>query len=144
MLKSPCFFIALETFWPSQNTYRLPVHLPPVLHRLVADHRALGYGIIPIGSASFFNVATDRERITLQTDVEVAFAMRGRVPMRSVLILEHPHDPRELWDTARCFDIDLRESLLMTANGQHVGMSRAAGLRQVVSEADLSRTLAFA
>jgi hypothetical protein len=144
MVTSPALLVSLEGFWPSANQYRLPVSLPPVLHRLLVDHRALGFCIVPFGSARFFGVATDRERLTLQTDVEVAFSMRGGVPIRTVLLMENPTSPRELVETAGAFDIDLRRSMLLSQRGYHVGICRAAGVSRWATESDLTRTLAFA
>jgi hypothetical protein len=104
----------------------------------------MGYGIIPVGGADYFGVISERERLTLQTDVEVAFAMRGRIPVRTVVLLENARDPSELWHVARCFDIELRDSMLLTSTGHHAGIARTAGVGHITSEAELSRTLAFA
>jgi hypothetical protein len=144
MLKSPALLVSLEGFWPSANQYRLPVNLPPVLHRIVADHRALGYSIVPVGSSRFFGISTDRERLTLQTDVEMAVSMRGGVPIRTVLIMDNPSDPRELWDMARSFDVDLKNSMLVSQQGHHVGVCRTAGVGRWATESELTRSLAFA
>lgn len=144
MLTTPALLVSLEAFWPSANQYRLPVSMPPLLHRIVADHRMMGFSIVPVGSARFFGVATDRERLTLQTDVEVAMSMRGGVPIRTVLLLERPTDPRELCEMALAFDIDLRRSLLLSQHGHHVSVCRSAGVGRWATESELTRTLAFA
>jgi hypothetical protein len=144
MLKSPALLVSLEGFWPSANQFRLPINLPPVLHRIVADHRALGFCIIPVGGARFFGVATDRERLTLQTDVEMAVSMRGGVPIRTVLLMDNAADPRELWEMARSFDVDLKNSVLLSQHGHHVGICRAVGVGRWATESELTRTLAFA
>jgi hypothetical protein len=144
MLKSPCLFVALESFWPTANPFRAPVKLPSLVHHMVADHRAMGYAIVPLGEARHFSAITDRDRLLLQTDVEVAIAVRGGVPIRTVLLMDEPRDPTEIWQVARQFDLELGHSVLLSLHGHHAGVCRTAGIQRLLTEADLQRTLALA
>jgi len=138
MFKTRALFIALEAYLPTGTRASLAPRLSPALIRLVADHRALGYRIVPVASARAFRVETEDDRDELQALVERLFRTSAGVPITAVVVMTSPHDPREIWDAARRYELDVARSILLTESGVHIGVAKTAGLRRTATVAELS------
>lgn len=143
MNKQRALFIALETLHAPGLPGR-QLRLPPSIHRLVADYAAMGYAIIPVAASQKYGLATRTSRELLMTEVTTLIRKATGVVAPNVLLLDNPFDPKEVWDTARRFSLDIRGSMLMTQGGLYAGLFRTAGVGRITTVGELSRVLAVA
>lgn len=136
--------IALEPFIALDD---VPTRLPHDVARVVADHAAVGYRLLPIARIphAVVNALNDNGDVTSLGD-HIRRAVRTQVGARVLdpVWLFDSHDPRPLWDAARRYELRLHRSILLTDGAAHAGVCRTAGIGRVAGLRELQHVLVAA
>lgn len=144
MNRSRAFFVAIEPYATQASHLPWSVHLSPSVVGVIADHAALGFRVIAVLNARSFGVESDHDINVLGQAVCNGIARATGVNAVGVVVLDSGSDPRPMWEAARRFDLDLRQSLLLTEGGVHAGIALTAGVPQAVSLGEVGSVFAAA
>lgn len=133
MNKTRALLVAIEPYVTQGSRLPFTVNFSPSLVGIVADHHAMGYRIVGVLASDSFGLETDSDVNQLGMAVCRAIASNTGVEPHALTVLDSTTDPRPLWEAARRFDLDLRNSMLLTEGGIHAGIARTAGVGRIIS-----------
>lgn len=133
MLKRRALFVALEAYWPLEAPGQTGAGVPPALLRVLSDHAAFGFQIIPMFRGAAYGLTDAKQERAFAGRVERALRAGAGIRVAGSVVMLDAHDPHVLWEAARQFDLDLKRSILLTEGGLHGGLARAAGVARGVT-----------
>ncbi len=128
MFKRKALFVTLDAVPtvapPAEPLIQAPAHVLDAIR----DYGARGYVIVPVLLTKQGDNASLAEYENVAHAAMHQLRRRTGAPVATVLLLTGNFDPREIWDLARVYELDLNRSLLLTAGGRHAGLFRTAGV----------------